>query len=465
MIFSNLIIVQGRADRMGVKMSHKYVFGVAKSLVVFFLFGSLLTGCDLLTNAKFMEKFARGGSPVKDSASISEQGLGKLAKDELLQAQLLFDRALQINPRDVHALLGKGIISQKMGQLSQAEKAFQAVISLGPLSSQKLGVLNNLEVRPIAELANMNLALLKNHGLSSSLKPGSEQSPSEPKGWTRSNLNTSKPGNNSSTMDIKLNMVLPDDRNVLQRFETLKKLRDQGLMTPQEYDVRRKANLGALLYLTQPPPAAGLNRTVPSSDLIIQRLKAIGKALELRAITVRQHGAERNTIVNALMPADPRTRSNPRAAPKGLLASADAIRRIEMLQEKGLVSSAEASIEKEAIEKKLRVANVPQPRKASPPGQKVEAIKKPSGPKPAVHIASFRSKKAADRGWAQLKRAHRALIGKLNPEITKVNLGGNKGVFYRLVVGPLASNADADAICRKLKRRRQYCEPAFMASN
>ena len=69
-----------------------------------------------------------------------------------------------------------------------------------------------------------------------------------------------------------------------------------------------------------------------------------------------------------------------------------------MLQEKGLVSSAEASIEKEAIEKKLRVANVPQPRKTSLPSQKVEAVKKPSGPKPAVHIASFRSKKAADRG-------------------------------------------------------------------
>ena len=38
MMFSNLIIVQGAADRMGVKMSHKYVFRVAKSFVVFFLF-------------------------------------------------------------------------------------------------------------------------------------------------------------------------------------------------------------------------------------------------------------------------------------------------------------------------------------------------------------------------------------------------------------------------------------------
>ena len=66
---------------MGVKMSHKYVFRVAKSFVELFLFSLLLTGCDLLTNAKFMEKFARGGPPVKDSKSISEQGLGKLAKD------------------------------------------------------------------------------------------------------------------------------------------------------------------------------------------------------------------------------------------------------------------------------------------------------------------------------------------------------------------------------------------------
>ena len=54
MIFNNLIIVKGRADRMGVKMSHKYGFRVVKSFIVLFVFGSLVTGCDLLTNAKFM---------------------------------------------------------------------------------------------------------------------------------------------------------------------------------------------------------------------------------------------------------------------------------------------------------------------------------------------------------------------------------------------------------------------------
>lgn len=258
-------------------------------------------------------------------------------------------------------------------------------------------------------------------------------------------------------------MVSGDDKNIISRFKTLQKLRDQGLMTPEEYDARRKANLGALLRLTQQPPSTGLERSVPSAELIIQRLRAISRALELRAITVRQHGAERKTIVDGLLPESPRHRAAPEPAPKGLLASADAIRRIEMLNEKGLITSQEAATEKAAIEKNLT-------KYRAPPKKRVAAIKKrrkaaPAGPKPAVHIASFRSRKAADRGWTQLRRAHRKLIGTLNPEITKVNLGGKKGVFFRLVAGPLESNAEADRICRNLKRRRQYCEPAFMSGS
>ena len=161
------------------------------------------------------------------------------------------------------------------------------------------------------------------------------------------------------------------------------------------------------------------------------------------------------------MPVDPKKRAIPKMAPKGLLASADAIRRVEMLQEKGLITIPEANREKLAIEKTLSTYSAPPPKKVVK--KKEEKKVATSGPKPAVHIASFRSRKAADRGWAGLRRAHRALLGNLKPEITRVNLGGKKGVFFRLVVGPLASNADADTICRQLKRRRQYCEPAFMA--
>ena len=262
-------------------------------------------------------------------------------------------------------------------------------------------------------------------------------------------------------------MISAEDKNIIERFETLKKLMNEGLITKPEYNARRTANLGALLYLTQQPPSAGLQRSVPSAAQITQRLNAIRRALEMRAITVRQHGAERNTIVEGVLPVSPRVKASPRPAPKGLLASADAIRRIEMLEERGIVTDAEAMAEKAAIEK---VVYPSQPKPTSKPAATAptdtasKSASILSGPQPAVHIASFRSRKAADRGWAQLRRAHRSILANLKPEIARVNLGRGKGVFYRLVVGPLKNDADVKRVCRQLKSRRQYCEPAFMAA-
>ena len=66
----------------------------------------------------------------------------------------------------------------------------------------------------------------------------------------------------------------------------------------------------------------------------------------------------------------------------------------------------------------------------------------------------------AKRGWAQIRRAHANLLGKLEPDVSKVVLGG-KGTYYRLKAGPLASNGEAKALCGKLKRRRQFCEPTI----
>ena len=422
-----------------------------------------LGGCDLLSNAKFLETFQSQPNP-RESLPLSEQGVGNLAKGDLLQAQALFDRALQKNPRDVHALLGKGLVHQQTGQLSQAQAAYEAVIALRPDESQKMIVMNNLEPQPILELASLNLALLQNRDLSSSFvkdRQVREQlrgRPTEPMLMPRATRAGPMPAT----------MISAEDKNIIERFETLKKLMDQGLITKPEFNARRKANLGALLYLTQQPPAVGLKRSVPGAAQITQRLNAIRRALEMRAITNRQHGAERNTIIEGVLPVSPRVKANPMPAPKGLLASADAIRRIEMLKERGIVTDAEAGAEKAAIEKALYPSrSIPASKPAAAATNKAKNKSSPiiSGPQPAVHIASFRSRKAADRGWTQLRRAHRSVLANLKPEIARVNLGRGKGVFYRLVAGPLKNDADVKRVCRQLKSRRQYCEPAFMAGS
>jgi hypothetical protein len=61
-----------------------------------------------------------------------------------------------------------------------------------------------------------------------------------------------------------------------------------------------------------------------------------------------------------------------------------------------------------------------------------------------------------------LRRAHSQLLANLKPEVTRIDLGPGKGVFYRLKAGPLPNQAAVQRLCRSLKARRQYCEPAFV---
>ena len=249
--------------------------------------------------------------------------------------------------------------------------------------------------------------------------------------------------------------------NVVSRFHTVTVLRDQGLITPDEFRTRRRANIGALLPLSSPPPATGLDRPVPGTEQVSGRLRAIGRALEMRAISVSQHAAERTMILDALMPAAPVSVVNPGRPPQGLLEAADAVRRLEQLKGGGYISADEYTKERNAIELAMQPRAMAAPKAADGPAGARTA--KPSGPQPAVHLASYRSQKAADRGWAQLRRAHRALLEGLKPEVAKVNLA-RKGTWYRLMAGPVESSQAATELCRKLKSRRQFCEPSFMGT-
>jgi hypothetical protein len=103
----------------------------------------------------------------------------------------------------------------------------------------------------------------------------------------------------------------------------------------------------------------------------------------------------------------------------------------------------------------------PAPAPAAPvsaaPAAKGPALAKGT---PAVRLASYRSRQQAERGWQQTQGAHKEILGKLQSDIVEVNLGAGKGTYYRLKAGPLASRDAAADICRQLKQRRQYCEPA-----
>jgi tetratricopeptide (TPR) repeat protein len=451
------------------------------SLVIVLLAGFAVGGCGSIQPEIFESSFW-SGSPQQENEE-AELGLGELAKGNTVAAENHFEKALEANPQDLYALIGAGIMYQNTGQKTKAREMYEAVIALRPTESDRFVIWNTTDTRPVSEIASVNLALMESGGVVAEVQQGVASARGAPGGgnggfpggamangaprigvvdagvWTNG-----PPGSNG----VSLLGLTDADANVVSRFETMRVLRDQGLVTPDEYAVRRQTNIGALLPLTAPPPAAGLDRPVPGTQEIVGRLRAIGRALEMRALTVSQHGAERSMIVDALMPATPLMTAPPAPPPQGLMEAADSVRKLEQLRDAGYITSDEYAKERAAVERALlppppvvpSVATAAPSATASPPAR--TAIGNEGGVRPAVHLASYRSRKDAERGWTLVRRAYEKLLDGLTAEITEVDLGPDRGLYFRLNAGPLESEAAAVDLCRNLKRRHQYCQPTML---
>jgi len=460
-----------------------------KNIVVAALTVVSLSGCSLMQGDLFSESFW-AGSPLRVNDE-AELGVAELAKGNYVTAEAHFRRALKSNPRDIDALIGAGILYQNTGQLTKAREMYEAVLALRPDDSHQFVVWTDITTRPAAQIASVNLSLLESGGNVKNANnlmpaPGLQASPAPmgtsmpapsapvtgaPSTSAMLGRTASMPSNDIAGASSGLGGFSGADASIISRFSTLRALRDQGLITQQEFAQRRQTNVGALMPLTSPPPSAGLDRPVPTTEQISGRLRAIGRALEMRAISVSQHAAERSMILDALMPSAPVVVANPGVPPTGLMQAADAVRRLEQLKNSGYIGSDEYARERQAIELSMRPAASPAMSvnggapAAAPAGQvtkleKPKAMKK-QGRQPAVHLASYRSVKQAERGWAQIRRAHSGLIGELDHAVNKVNLG-KKGTYYRLKAGPFPDAGTAKDMCNKLKRRRQFCEPSTM---
>ena len=440
-----------------------------------------LAACGALGQSEIFQDSFWASSPMKQNDE-AELGIAQLAKGNFVTAEAHFQKALKANPRDVDALLGAGILYQNTGQLTKSREMYEAVLALRPDEGQQFVVWNNLSTRPASQIASVNLSLLDSGEVPSAVRLGQPPAgfPGAPATVSAApagrGVQAAPTGSFAAPPPMAAQpmqqqaMAAPSsevmsvtaleggDKNVVSRFATVKALRDQGLVTPEEFTTRRNANIGALLPLTSPPPSAGLDRPVPTTEQISGRLRAIGRALELRAISVSQHAAERNMILDALMPAAPVRLRNNMPPPQGLMEAADMVRRLEQLRDGGYITSDEYTRERAAIERAMQ-PEAPKTVSAQPkaPVEKEKVAEKPKGPQPAVHLASYRSQKQAEDGWKQIERRHQSILKGLEHEVTKVDLG-KKGTYYRLKAGPLPSAADAKKMCTDLKKRRQFCE-------
>ena len=76
-----------------------------------------------------------------------------------------------------------------------------------------------------------------------------------------------------------------------------------------------------------------------------------------------------------------------------------------------------------------------------------------------LHIASYKDHANLTVSWRTLSSRHEDLLSPYGSRVSEVDLGRDKGVFFRLYVGPLPSRDTARKLCVALRARDVYCDP------
>ena len=255
------------------------------------------------------------------------------------------------------------------------------------------------------------------------------------------------------------------ERAVLNRFATLARLRDVGLISSAEYRLRRAASLGALLPKTGGPPSPALARPAPRTRDLIERMRSIMAFHTAGALTDAEYAAERAAIIESLMPL--KRDGAARALAARTRPSAPELERLDDLLAANLISTEEHQREIMAGLGQFEPAagavapmDVPQEVEVegTDGGDQAPATKT-AAQEFGVHLASFRTPERARRNWGELRGTHGDILDGLGSRIARVDMGEKIGVFFRLVAGPVADETKARALCEKFKRRLLYCAP------
>lgn len=297
------------------------------------------------------------------SKTPTEEAILSLSLGDFDKAVNYSNEALKVDPNDAYALMVAGIAYDNLGYPNRSRRYYEDVMALPAgsqaamfgqfkktqpqelraIAAQRLNFMEQKE-RPFAKVdAETGAAVFtQNNGDASVIKvqTGTKLSPKGAESFVIE----------KQSVKGGLDMLDEGDRNVVQRFLTFIRLRDEKLVTQEEWQIRRSVNLGGLMPYSLQPAGQGLDLPAPEADEIIHRLDALRAALEIRAITPQEHAVEREIILEALLPSKPRALMTPKASPEGVMDGAKMLRRIETLQRMGLITPAEAAAEKKATE-------------------------------------------------------------------------------------------------------------------
>lgn len=78
-------------------------------------------------------------------------------------------------------------------------------------------------------------------------------------------------------------------------------------------------------------------------------------------------------------------------------------------------------------------------------------------PRTGMHLASYRSREAAEAGWNDIRARHVEIMGSYTHSVSEVDLEAKGGVYFRLSALTDQEPAAARSVCAQLQQRDQYC--------
>ena len=100
----------------------------------------------------------------------------------------------------------------------------------------------------------------------------------------------------------------------------------------------------------------------------------------------------------------------------------------------------------------------PPPAVVAPPPPQVATLPAPAatGTGYRLQLGAVKTPEIAKTEWDRIKRQNGDLLGSLGVSVDRADLG-DRGVFYRIHVGPIADAAQAERVCGQLRQRGVGC--------
>lgn len=367
---------------------------------------------------------ATGGTSATDSA------MAALNKGEYGRAEQLATTAVRFNPQDPYASYVLAEVYLNTGRPELARKQYESLVSLDAQQTVVQGTGDAAKRVTLASIARARLAQLN---------------PPPP---------TQMAGANEPPLVAIDDQGAGAEGAIIRRFRTLQRLLDQGLITRDEFDQRRAANLGAILPYLASPPARDLDLPAPAPSEVVDRMKALVAAYQGRSISAAQLQTERGIILDSLLPPATARRADAPPAITGAVQAAEVVGRLTRYREVGIISTDE---ENKARKKVMDALGAYEAKVAA--DQKAAAGGKPVGE--GVRLGTYGSEERAMQGWAALQKQFPDQLGSLQPVVEQVKLRRG-GSVWRLNAGPVADRRAALAICRAINHRRQTCAPTVL---